>query len=162
MIARSLTDEIERDAEAGADADGASVVHVRLLEISALLDYLLRRQLLSELTRHVIASPETATRSATQPAAAIFADLVGLTSLTEQLEDEELAALASRFQSVAFDLVATGEGASRSSVTALWPCVRTSTSWVAKPSEADSAEMTDVTRDGFYAALLDDDAEDLY
>ena len=50
------------------------------------------------------------TRSATQHAAVIFADLVGFTSLTEQLEDEELAALVSRFQSVAFDLVATGGG----------------------------------------------------
>ena len=36
------------------------------------------------------------------------------------------------------------------------------TSWVAEPSEADSEEMTNVARDGFYAALLDDDAEELY
>ena len=40
----------------------------------------------------------------------IFADLVGFTTLSEQLEDDELAALVSRFQSVAFDLVAAGGG----------------------------------------------------
>jgi sigma-B regulation protein RsbU (phosphoserine phosphatase) len=255
VIARSLTGEIANDGQArGANADAAAVVHVRLLEISALLDYLFRRQLLTELTRQVIATPETATRSATQPAAVIFADLVGFTTLTEQLEDDELAALVSRFQSVAFDLVATGGGrvvktlgdgvmvvcedvdigfrvatalANSYADEELLPDARVgmaygpvlaaqgdffgptvnlasrlvavappgvvvvsdearlaldaetqrrltqfgprrlkgigwTTSWVAKPPEVESEEMTNVARDGFYAALLDDDAEELY
>jgi sigma-B regulation protein RsbU (phosphoserine phosphatase) len=36
------------------------------------------------------------------------------------------------------------------------------TSWVAEPSDLESEDTTDVARDGFYAALLDDDAEELY
>ena len=255
VIARSLTDEIESDGQArGANADAASVVQVRLLEISALLDYLFRRQLLTELTRQVIASPDTATRSATQPVAVVFADLVGFTTLSEQLEDDELAALVSRFQSVAFDLVATGGGrvvktlgdgvmvvcedvnigfrvatalANSYADEELLPDARVgmaygpvlaaqgdffgptvnlasrlvavappgvvvvsdearvaldaetqrrltqfgprrlkgigwTTSWVAEPSDLESEHTTDVALDGFYAALLDDDAEELY
>ena len=255
VIARSLTGEIENYGQGGGeDADAASVVQVRLLEISALLDYLFRRQLLTELTRQVIASPETATRSATQPAAVIFADLVGFTSLSGQLEDDELAALVTRFQSVAFDLVATGGGrvvktlgdgvmvvcedvdvgfsvatalANSYADEELLPDARVgmaygpvlaaqgdffgptvnlasrlvgvappgavvvsdearlalgaeaqrrlaqfgprrlkgigwTTSWVVEPSELDGEEMTEAALDGFYAALLDDDAEELY
>ena len=255
VIARSLTDEIEGEGQArGAGADAASVVQVRLLEISALLDYLFRRQLLTELTRQVIANPETATRPATQPAAVIFADLVGFTTLSEQLEDDELTGLVSKFQSVAFDLVATGGGrvvktlgdgvmvvcedvnvgfrvatalANSYAHEALLPDARVgmaygpvlaaqgdffgptvnlasrlvavappgvvvvsdearlaldaetqrlltqfgprrlkgigwTRSWVAEPSQADRDETTNVARDGFYAALLDDDADELY
>ena len=44
------------------------------------------------------------------PVAVIFADLVGFTTLSERLEDDDLAELVSRFQSVAYELVAKSGG----------------------------------------------------
>ena len=111
LIARRLTGEIENFREANSpDADAAFGVQARVLEISALLDYLFRRQLLTELTRQLTAHPDTTMRPAAHRAAVIFADLVGFTAVSEELEDDELEALVSRFQSVAFDLVAARGG----------------------------------------------------
>ena len=111
VIARRLTGEIETFRQAGSpDAGAAPVVQARVLEISALLDYLFRRQLLTELTRQLTAHADTTMPPAARRAAVIFADLVGFTAVSEEPEDDELEALVSRFQSVAFDLVATGGG----------------------------------------------------
>jgi adenylate cyclase len=112
VVATGLTADIEGYQKAGlpdADAAAAAVVQLRMLEVSELLDYLFRRQLVTALTRQLTADSDI--RVAAPPAAAvIFADLVGFTSLSQQIEDDDLALLVTRFQSVAFDLVAAGGG----------------------------------------------------
>ena len=63
VVATSLTDDIEGYRRAGladADAAAAAVVQLRLLEISALVDYLFRRQLVTVLTRQLTATPRRA------------------------------------------------------------------------------------------------------
>jgi sigma-B regulation protein RsbU (phosphoserine phosphatase) len=112
VVATSLTDDIRGYRRAGlahADAAAAAVVQLRLLEISALVDYLFRRQLVTVLTRQLTAERESSA-SADRAAAVIFADLVGFTTLSQQLEDDDLAVLVTRFQSLAFDLVAASGG----------------------------------------------------
>lgn len=81
------------------------MVQLRVLEISALLDYLFRSQLVTELTRQLANEGEVRS-SVEKSVAVIFADLVGFTTLSQQLEDDELSLLVTRFQSLAFDLVA--------------------------------------------------------
>ena len=111
VISRGLTGDIESDRQARIPNEGsAEAVQLRVREISALLDYLFRRQLLTELGRQVTADAGSLNASGPRLLAVIFVDLVGFTTLSEQLEDEELAALVSRFQAVAFDLVAAGGG----------------------------------------------------
>ena len=255
VVATSLVDDIEGYRQAGlvdADAAAAAVVQLRLLEISGLLDYLFRRQLVTVLTRRLTA---THLRGPSEQAAAvIFADLVGFTTLTQQLEDDDLSLLVTRFQSLAFDLVArsggrvvktlgdevmvvcedieaaigvasalaktyaddellpdvrvgmaygpvlavqgdyfgptvnlasrlvgiAGPGAviisdearralgteSRFQPTELRPRrlkgIGWTVCWVVEPSSFSGMEMSEAARKGFYAALLDDDAEELY
>ena len=58
---QSLAGDIESYRQAGVpDAGrGCRVVQLRVVEISALLDYLFRRQLLTELTRQVTADADS-------------------------------------------------------------------------------------------------------
>jgi sigma-B regulation protein RsbU (phosphoserine phosphatase) len=256
VVATSLIDDIGSYRRAGlpdADTAAAAVVQLRLLEISALLDYLFRRQLVTVLTRQLTADSQVRA-SAEQTAAVIFADLVGFTTLSQQLEDDDLALLVTRFQSLAFDLVARSGGrvvktlgdevmvvcedidAAVGVATALakayaddefLPDVRVGMAfgpvlavqgdyfgptvnlasrlvgiagpgavvmsddarraldtasefqptelrprrlkgigwtvcWVVKPSSGSGVEMSEAALEGFYAALLDDDAEELY
>ena len=112
VVATSLLGDIEGYRQAGlagADAAAAAVVQLQMLEVSDLLDYLFRRQLVTVLTRQLTADSEFG-RSSGRPTAVMFADLVDFTPLSQQMEDADLARFVTRFQSVAFDLVAAAGG----------------------------------------------------
>ncbi len=112
VVATSLLGDIEGYRQAGlagADAAAAAVVQLQMLEVSDLLDYLFRRQLVTVLTRQLTADSEFG-RSSGRSTAVMFADLVDFTPLSQQMEDADLARFVTRFQSVAFDLVAAAGG----------------------------------------------------
>jgi len=112
VVATSLVNDIAGYKQAGlgeADAAAAAVVQLRLLEITALVDYLFRRQLVTSLTRQLTAE-NNRSGSTQESVAVIFADLVGFTTLSQELGIEELSILVTRFQSLAFDLVARSGG----------------------------------------------------
>jgi sigma-B regulation protein RsbU (phosphoserine phosphatase) len=256
VVAALIADDVERYRGAGladTDAAAAAVAQLRLFGVSAWLDYLFRRQLLTELTRR-LTGDSAAGSTSEQSAAVIFADLVGFTALSQQLEEDDLAVLVTRFQSLAFDLVANSGGrivktlgdevmvvcedvhaalgiatrltnayaqdellpdlrvgmaygpvlavqgdyfgptvnvASRlvaiarpgdviisdqarralgaecePNLTQLGPRrlkgIGWATCWSVDPTSSPGLEVTDAAREGFYAALLDDDAEELY
>lgn len=79
----------------------------RIDELESLVGYLFRRHLLDSVSRHaamVLGAGEG-------PIVAVgFADLVGFTSLTEQLSDTETAELIERFEVLATDIVVGGGG----------------------------------------------------
>ncbi len=232
------------------DRAGSDIVQGRLGEISALLDYVFRRQLLTELTRQLTSD---SSGLATSAMGLIFADLVGFTHLSQEVDDQDLAQLVGRFQTVAFDLVAARGGrvvktlgdevmvacddpgvtlelalalARAYSEERVLPEVRVgvaygpvlaaqgdlfgptvnlasrlvaiappglvlvsdgmrealgpsatgmtrfgprrlkgmgwTTAWLVEPGGGSSSDEVDAAREGFYAALLDDDAEELY
>jgi phosphoserine phosphatase RsbU/P len=110
VVAKALVGDVEHAQRTSVPSPGFSSIVEQLPVTSALLDYLFRRQFVTEFARNVTADAEKVDVSGARPLAVVFADLVGFTPLSEQLEDDELAALVSRFQSVAFDLVAEKGG----------------------------------------------------
>lgn len=79
----------------------------RLDELERVIGYLFRRHLLDAVSRQtamLVGAGEG------PPVAVAFADLVGFTSLAEQLSDRETAALVERFEELATDLVVGGGG----------------------------------------------------
>jgi adenylate cyclase len=73
---------------------------------SRLLDYVWRRQLQASLRRHALHSEIGGETSM----AVGFADLVGFTALSQQLSEAALADVVSRFEELAYDTVAAGNG----------------------------------------------------
>lgn len=71
--------------------------------LSRLIDYALRLQLRASARRKLTASNPTAVGA--ENLAVGFVDLVGYTALSQELEPEELAALVSRFEELAYDTV---------------------------------------------------------
>jgi adenylate cyclase len=79
----------------------------RIDELEEVVGYLFRRHLVDSVSRHVA----LVTDAGEGPVVAVgFADLVGFTSLTEQLSDRETAQLIERFEELATDLVVGGGG----------------------------------------------------
>ncbi|HET9731124.1 MAG TPA: adenylate/guanylate cyclase domain-containing protein [Acidimicrobiales bacterium] len=79
----------------------------RVDELEQIVGYLFRRHLLDSVARHAA----TVTDAGEGPPVAVgFADLVGFTSLSEQLTDRETAELIERFEFLATDLVVGGGG----------------------------------------------------
>ena len=79
----------------------------RIDELEKIVGYLFRRHLFDSIARHAA----TATDAGEGPPVAVgFADLVGFTSLSEQLSDRETAELIERFEVLATDLVVGGGG----------------------------------------------------
>ncbi|MDE3203760.1 MAG: adenylate/guanylate cyclase domain-containing protein [Acidobacteriota bacterium] len=79
----------------------------RVDELEQLIGYLFRRHLLDAVSRFQAA---LAGASEGPPVAVAFADLVGFTSLSEQLSDLQTADLVERFEVLATDLVVGGGG----------------------------------------------------
>jgi adenylate cyclase len=77
-------------------------------QIEAFLRYALRRHLLAATLRWIPVSdaPETAAKNVTVG----FADLVGFTALTQQIETAELAAMVNRFEKLAYDHITSRGG----------------------------------------------------
>jgi adenylate cyclase len=79
----------------------------RVDEVEKIVGYLFRRHLLDSVGRRAA----EVTDAGEGPAVAVgFADLVGFTSLTEQLSDRETAELIERFEVLATDVVVGGGG----------------------------------------------------
>ena len=79
--------------------------------LSRLIDYALRLQLRASARRKLIASDPEAIGA--DDLAVGFVDLVGYTALSQELEPEELGALVSRFEELAYDTVAEHGGPGR-------------------------------------------------
>ena len=92
-----------------SDADAFATVERTTAELipdlQALLGYAWRRQLAAVLERRLARTDEMAV-GAQVSATVGFADLVGFTRLSRQLEDADLATLVERFESVSADVVA--------------------------------------------------------
>ena len=133
VLARSLGQSTARLADWQAEAVGRLLVEQEHLEgrditadpevverivartselvdpMERLLDYAWRRQLAAVLERRLARTEVIGEPSAEGTVG--FADLVGFTRLSRQLEDADLAALVERFESVSADIVAaTGAG----------------------------------------------------
>ena len=114
-IADSVTDDIARSFRAAAEADMSDEdLANRLAErvdfdaIQQLVGHAFRVQLRAAVWRRLAgAEPEA---PGTIRAAVGFVDLVGYTALAEELDDEELARLLSRFGDLAHDTVVAGGG----------------------------------------------------
>ena len=79
----------------------------RIEDLELVVAYLLRRHLLDSISRRLV---ETSAGESGSAVAVGFADLVGFTSLSEQLSDTETAELIERFERVATDIVVGGGG----------------------------------------------------
>ncbi len=79
----------------------------RVDELEKVIGYLFRRHLLDAVSRHAAALADAGEGP---PVAVAFADLVGFTSLSEQLSDRETADLVERFEELATDRVVGGGG----------------------------------------------------
>ena len=79
----------------------------RIDELEKVVGYLFRRHLFDSIARHAA----TASVPGEGPTVAVgFADLVGFTSLSEQLSDRQTAELIERFEVLATDLIVGGGG----------------------------------------------------
>ena len=101
------TDRLMAGLAAGGNADNLVPNPKRVEDLELVVAYLLRRHLLDSISRRVgdVADGETGNTVAVG-----FADLVGFTSLSEQLSDTETAELIERFERVATDIVVGGGG----------------------------------------------------
>lgn len=80
----------------------------RIDDLEKVVGYLFRRHLLDSAARQAAATG--ATSGGGPPVAVAFADLVGFTSLSEQLTDRETAELIERFEFLATDRIVGGGG----------------------------------------------------
>jgi len=111
VVAETVSDEIASLRERGmndTEVAGAAIAQAQLIDMSDLIDYLFRRQLVTALAGE-LTSTATETQAGS-PVAVFFADLVGYTALSQELGDSELARLVTRFQSLAFEVIGSGGG----------------------------------------------------
>jgi adenylate cyclase len=111
-IAQAQIDAIDaRLAEEGDDAGDPDVVVRRaetlLPTMPRVLEYAWRRHMQSAVRRRVVR--EHLAEDGPAPRAVGFADLVGFTAITQELDDRELGEVVDRFETTAFDIV-TGHG----------------------------------------------------
>ena len=103
MTGGADTDTVEAADRFAALADRSLPAMARLLE------FVWRRQVQAALRRAMLLRTRGA-RDAHPVLAVGFADMVGFTALSQQLAEDELAALVSRFEQVARDTVTAGHG----------------------------------------------------
>lgn len=110
-LGRYLVDAeiIEPGTDATVDPEARAVVEASAQQLIPALEELLshvwRRQVASVVHRR-LATPEEPLGETAAIATVGFADLVGFTRLARQMEDDDLAALVERFESVSADVVA--------------------------------------------------------
>jgi adenylate cyclase len=106
-----LVAAVQERRESGKTEDAIAAEVMDALDwprLSRLIDYGLRLQLRAAIRRKLTASDPQATGAA--ELAVGFVDLVGYTALSQELEPEDLGALVSRFEELAYDTVAEHEG----------------------------------------------------
>ena len=110
-IAQSQVDAVEARAMDDPLADGELAVQraqLLLPTVPRILEYVWRRHLQAAVRRRMVLD---AVAVDGQRAISVgFADLVGFTALSQQLDQRELAAVVDRFESTAYDLVASHGG----------------------------------------------------
>jgi adenylate cyclase len=107
-----MVEDITSYRRAGLPDDevaAAAVAQATILDLTSLMEYLFRRQLATAVARQLTSADDMAEAGET-PCGVLFADLVGFTSLSQQLDDAELARLVTRFQAEAHDLVSAHGG----------------------------------------------------
>jgi adenylate cyclase len=111
-IALSQVDAIEARVDAGDPAaDGELAVQraqILLPTVPKILEYAWRRHLQAAARRRMVR--DTMAADGQRALSVGFADLVGFTALAQQLDGHELAAVVDRFESTAYDQVATHGG----------------------------------------------------
>lgn len=111
VVAESVSDEVASLRERGmndTEVAAAAMAQAQMIDMSGLIDYLFRRQLVTALAGELTSTgtgPHTGTS-----VAVFFADLVGYTALSQELGDSELARLVTRFHSLAFEVIGSGGG----------------------------------------------------
>jgi adenylate cyclase len=109
-LSDSIVDSVEAARDAGLDDETIAAVYTENLEwdsLSRIFDYVLRLQMRDAVWRKLAVDHVDATR----PTLAVgFLDLVGYTSLSQVLEDDELGALVSRFEELTHDTIAEHGG----------------------------------------------------
>jgi adenylate cyclase len=103
--------EVRRDTPPGADASPVAPSARSSAELLSLMprvmEFVWRRQLSAAARRRMM----RATASSGDDGVVVgFADLVGFTAKTQQLEEHELAEVVGRFETVAYDVVSNGGG----------------------------------------------------
>jgi adenylate cyclase len=73
--------------------------------VAAILEHVWRRHLQAAIRRQTMSGAETENAMAVG-----FCDLVGFTAMSQELSDQELAAVVARFEELAYDTVAAGGG----------------------------------------------------
>ena len=76
-----------------------------LTGMAAILEHVWRRHLLAAIRRQTMSDAETENSMAVG-----FCDLVGFTAMSQQLDEQQLAAVINRFEELAYDTVAAGAG----------------------------------------------------
>ena len=100
-------DRVANEVAAGKDVPLSTPPEKRVEDLEFVVGYLLRRHLLDSVSRKLAGT--TGSQDG-RPVAVGFADLVGFTSLSEQLSDTETAELIERFEVLANDIVVGGGG----------------------------------------------------
>ncbi len=111
-LGRRLADRGLISSGEGLTAEDVGVVHATTASVLPVLEQIMvhvwRRQLAATLIRVLVtADPDSAEGVATGAATVGFADLVGFTRLSRQLEDDALARLVETFETVSGDVVAS-------------------------------------------------------
>lgn len=105
-LSDSIVDSVEAAREGGLDDEAIAAVYTENLEwdsLARIFDYVLRLQMRDAVWRKLAIDDASAAR----PMLSVgFLDLVGYTSLSQQLEDDELGALVSRFEELTHDTIA--------------------------------------------------------
>jgi adenylate cyclase len=111
-VAQSQIDSIEArvDGDGAFDEEELAVQRTSMLlpTIPRVLEYAWRRHLQSAARRSLVR--DTMAAGGQQVVTVGFADLVGFTALSQQLDDHELAEVVDRFEATAYDLVAERGG----------------------------------------------------
>lgn len=106
VLSDSIIDSVESAREAGLDDETIAAIYTENLEwgsLSRLFDFVLRLQMRDAVWRKLAIDDVSATR----PMLSVgFLDLVGYTALSQELEDDELGALLSRFEELTHDTIA--------------------------------------------------------
>jgi adenylate cyclase len=101
------TDRLTTGVAGGHSPDSLIPDPKRVEDLEQIVGYLLRRHLLDSISRHV---GDASDIEAGHTVAVGFGDLVGFTSLSEQLSDTETADLIEQFERMATDTVVGGGG----------------------------------------------------
>jgi len=104
-VAGAMVDALGRDSdeETGDDADFSMAAGTLLPTMPRVLDYVWRRHLQAFARRRMTREAQSDGRPDHKTVG--FADLVGFTALSQQIDEHQLAALVDRFEAIAYDTV---------------------------------------------------------